>query len=256
MITKEQINELSKKFSIDWYSIVREYLQIIFLSSLYQNKLSQDVFFKGGTAIRLLFNSFRFSEDLDFTSTLSYKSTENLIEETIEKTSLILPSIDLKKEKTLFKSFSGSLRYNDSEHKHPVNVHLEISLREKPLTKKETVLETLFPVSPNPIIVHFSKEEILAEKTRALMTRAQGRDLFDIWYLLSKDTGFDLKLINKKMELHDKKITLEDVLDKIKSFKEEKIETDLNKYLPSTHRKISTQIKEMLLDKLNGQRKT
>ena len=61
MITKEQIQELAKKFSIDWYSIMREYLQIVFLASLYESKSSQDVYFKGGTAIRLLLNSFRFS---------------------------------------------------------------------------------------------------------------------------------------------------------------------------------------------------
>ncbi|OGI06887.1 MAG: hypothetical protein A3I68_05860 [Candidatus Melainabacteria bacterium RIFCSPLOWO2_02_FULL_35_15] len=250
MITKEQIQELAKKFSIDWYSIMREYLQIVFLASLYESKSSQDVYFKGGTAIRLLLNSFRFSEDLDFTVRLHSEDIEKLVIKTVEKMKLTVPNIAFKKLKTIHKSYSGSLQFKDEEYKSPVNIHLEFSYREKPLTQKESVLETLFPVNPYPLIIHLSWNEILAEKIRALMTRTKGRDLFDTWYLMSKGTEIDLSLINKKMALYGRKITKEDIVNKVKNFNYEILEGDLNKYLPATHRKLTEQLKEILEKKL------
>ena len=64
MITKEQIKELSKSKRINQDTILREYLQILFLKILYGEKLSQKIYFKGGTAIHLLLGSSRFSMDL------------------------------------------------------------------------------------------------------------------------------------------------------------------------------------------------
>ena len=252
MITKEQIQELAKKFSIDWYSIMREYLQIIFLASLYEDKLSQDVYFKGGTVIRLLLNSFRFSEDLDFTVRLNSEDIETLVIKTVDRMKLTVPNVAFKKLKTIHKSYSGSLQFKDEEYKSPVNIHIEFSYREKPLTQKESVLETLFPVSPYPIIIHLDWDEILAEKIKALMTRAKGRDLFDTWYLMSKGIEIDLNLINKKMALYDREITREDIVNKVKNFNSEILEGDLNKYLPATHRKLTKQLKEVLRRKIEN----
>ena len=250
MITKEQVQELTKKFSIDWYSVIREYFQIIFLSCLYEDKVSHEVFFKGGTAIRLLLNSFRFSEDLDFTTNLNSEDLEKLVSKTVKKINLIAQNVTFKRLKSIDKTFTGTLGFQSDEYKYPLNIHIDFSYREKPLTQKESVLETIFPVSPYPLVVHMSWEEILAEKVRALMTRAKGRDLFDIWYLLSKGIAIDMKLANKKMELYNKQIKKEDIVNKIKSFKEEILINDLNKYLPSTHRKMTSKLKDMVLEKL------
>ena len=249
MITKEQVQELTKKLLIDWYSVLREYIQVVFLSALYEDKLSQHVFFKGGTAVRLLLNSFRFSEDLDFTANLSQEEIEIIIKKTIERVNLVIPDITFKRQKSIDKTFAGTVNLTSNEYKYPLNIHIDISYREKPITQTETVLETLFPVSPYPLVVHLSWEEILAEKIRALMTRAKGRDLFDLWYLFSKDKKLDMKLVNKKMELYKKKIDENDIVNKIKSFKEENLINDLNKYLPTNQRKIIPKIKEMLIQK-------
>src|SRR3990167_3338328 len=47
-------------------AILREYLQTKILSLLYRESTSQNLFFVGGTALRLLRGLDRFSEDLDF----------------------------------------------------------------------------------------------------------------------------------------------------------------------------------------------
>jgi len=64
MITQNQLKSLSKTYQMDGFTIFREYLQLVFLSYLYRERKSNRIYFKGGTAIRLLFDSPRFSEDL------------------------------------------------------------------------------------------------------------------------------------------------------------------------------------------------
>lgn len=55
------------------------------------------------------------------------------------------------------------------------------------MTREQTILVPFdYPISPYPLVVHLSKEELLAEKIRALFVRGKPRDLFDLWFLLTK----------------------------------------------------------------------
>lgn len=250
MINREQIKELSQKYSIDEFSVIREYLQVLFLSALYEEKGSMKIYFKGGTALRLLFKSFRFSEDLDFTTLKTNGEMKKILANVIRKINLIVPNIELKEVKAGMKSLTGFLRYKTEDLKYPLNIHLEFSLREKPLTEKDVILETLFPVSPYPVVKCLSWEEILAEKIRALMCRTKGRDLFDIWYLLSKGIEIDWKMVDMKMKFYDKEADSNDIKNKIKKMDQKKLKIDLGKFLPLNQRKIADNIQELLLEKL------
>src|SRR3989344_5151473 len=95
MMTKEQIERLSKYYRIDGFSIEREYLQLIFLSHLYQHKKSGEIYFKGGTALRLLYQSSRFSEDLDFTSMYDKKTIEKIITDVEKSIQSELPGLNI-----------------------------------------------------------------------------------------------------------------------------------------------------------------
>ncbi len=251
MISRGQIRELSRKFAIDEFSVLREYLQILFLSALYEQRESSRIYFKGGTALRLLINSFRFSEDLDFTSLRSGDEIKKIFSKITKRINLVVPEVQLRQVKTGINSLTGFLGYKTDGMKFPLNIHLEFSLRERPLTEKDVVLETLFPVSPYPVVKCLSWEEILAEKIRALMHRAKGRDLFDIWYLLSKGTKIDWIMVNKKMAFYNEKVVPEDVVSKIRVFDRKMLKLDLGKFLPLNQRKIAEDIKDMLLEKLN-----
>ena len=99
MMTPEQIKALSDKFQIDQFSILREYIQLIFLKYLYQIKESQHIWFKGGTAIHFLFGSFRFSEDLDFTTTIDTATIKKILHKAIKKAEKAI------KQETLIPSF-------------------------------------------------------------------------------------------------------------------------------------------------------
>jgi len=67
MLTQENIKEFINKFQTNERNVVREYVQHLFLANLYRFRDAEKLLFKGGTALRFIFSSPRFSEDLDFT---------------------------------------------------------------------------------------------------------------------------------------------------------------------------------------------
>ena len=66
MINSATIRKLAIAQQTTELNIAREFAQHLFLSGFYQNVGSEHVLFKGGTALRLVYGSPRFSEDLDF----------------------------------------------------------------------------------------------------------------------------------------------------------------------------------------------
>jgi len=250
MISKEQIKEISQRFSIDEFTILREYIQIVFLGVLYSRKKSQDIYFKGGTAIHLLLKSSRFSEDLDFTAKLTIAELKDCLEDVLKKVNLVIPDTTLKKVDIGNKSLSGILSYQTEEMKFPLNVQIEFSIREKLFTGEEKVLETDFPISPQPIIRHLGWQEVLAEKIRAFMIRAKGRDVYDIWYLLSKGIDIDWKMVNRKLEFYKKTVSFQDVYEEVGKFDDKKIKDDLQKFLPAYDRNLVVHLKTLLLKQL------
>src|SRR3989338_8834109 len=66
MAVWDDIRILAKEEGLPDRLVAAEILQIAFLDGLYGEKASLDVTFHGGTAIRLLHNGYRYSEDLDF----------------------------------------------------------------------------------------------------------------------------------------------------------------------------------------------
>lgn len=48
MLSKEQVQILSKELKIDSFSIYREYLQLLFLKYFYELPKSNQIYFKGG----------------------------------------------------------------------------------------------------------------------------------------------------------------------------------------------------------------
>ena len=250
MISQGQILSLSKRFDIDQFTILREYLQVLFLSKLYDLEKSENIYFKGGTALRLLFNSFRFSEDLDFTSSLDEENLKALLGKTIKRVCLETPGAKINSLQMKKASLTARLNYAGPGLKFPLTVHLEFSLREKPNAREVSPLATLYPISPYPMIVHLSLSEILAEKVRALMMRGKGRDIFDLWYILSKEVKLDWRLINEKMKYYGMEIEKRDVVKKIEEIDPKEIEDDLRRFLPKKQRALIGNLKELVMEKI------
>ncbi|MDP3935185.1 MAG: nucleotidyl transferase AbiEii/AbiGii toxin family protein [Candidatus Giovannonibacteria bacterium] len=67
MISIETLEKLGRQYQMGVFpNIVREYFQHVFLGELYKLPDAEKLLFKGGTALRIVYGSPRFSEDLDF----------------------------------------------------------------------------------------------------------------------------------------------------------------------------------------------
>lgn len=252
MIERNIVAGLARKLEIDEYSILREYIQMLFLRDFYGRSNSAGVFFKGGTAIRLLLRSFRFSEDLDFTAALSKTAVKKMVRVALEASGHEAPRLESEILSETANSLVHRIAFPTELSIRPLTIKLEFSFREKPLTRKVSVIETELPVSPYPLVVHSDFEEILAEKIRALLTRSQGRDIFDVWYLLSKGIAINGQFTRSKLSFYKKTFSINKLRESIKGVSTQSLKDDLEKFLPRSHRPMIGELKGMLLRKIEG----
>lgn len=193
--------------------ILREFLQTKILYFLYKQPGCQNLVFTGGTSLRLLNGSGRFSEDLDFDNLgLTFKQIHTLLEkvkndlekeglkiEAKEKHAITEATCEWKFIKVLFE-----LRIS-----FDVNEKLMIKFDfSKPKEHLEREILVLSRFGLIQTIVTYKKEIILAQKIRALLTRKEikGRDIYDIVWLLSKAVYPFLGLdYFKKLKIKDEK---------------------------------------------------
>lgn len=253
MLDREAAQQLAREFKIDLFTVYREYLQVLFLKYFYRNKETREVYFKGGTAVRLLYGSFRFSEDLDFTSLITRKYLEEVILDSLEALEKEVPGVSFRHTETIDDSFSGRIFQQLPVSKIPLTIRLDFSLREKPILPVAlTYLETAFPVTPYPLVCHLQPEEMLAEKVRAILSRCRGRDIFDLWFLLSKKVSLDWNLVNRKMALYKRKVSQAELLRILEEFPQNEIKSDLTRFLPTSHRRLIKEIKGLTIEKIKS----
>jgi len=82
------------------------------------------------------------------------------------------------------------------------------------------------------------------------MTRYRGRDIFDLWFLLSKKVTIDWDLVNKKMSIYKKKVNQGELLTVVEDFPQDEIKNDLTRFLPISHRGLIKEIKKLVVEKL------
>lgn len=229
MISLAQLKPFAHQYKTNDATVFREYLQVLFLSRLYEYSKNQQIIFKGGTAIHLIFNAPRFSEDLDFTVVIP----EREFIESLRKIFAILESeggISFKQRKTLAgKRFLLSATLPDSTLKSFIN--LDFSFRERVFEPQNSFIKSEYPVLFTSQVAHMSKNEIIAEKIRAIMHRQKGRDVYDLWYLLAQGAKLDLNLISEKFKYHDEKFVIKELIERVEGFTKADFINDLKPFV-------------------------
>jgi len=182
MITSDTVKKLATKHQTSELNVAREYCQHLFLSYLYRQKQSGRILFKGGTALRIIYQSPRFSEDLDFSGfgispSLIEQFIENVLLE-IEREGIIVEILESKKTSGGYLSIIN-FRFSD----YVINIQLEISLRGKSSVEGSgTLINSDF--LPPYIVIQLPEELLVMEKIQALLTRKKPRDFFDLYFIL------------------------------------------------------------------------
>ncbi|MBI4209042.1 MAG: nucleotidyl transferase AbiEii/AbiGii toxin family protein [Deltaproteobacteria bacterium] len=237
MIEIKQFQRLADHRMTTVENVVREFFQNLFLSYLYQQKNSEKLLFKGGTALRLIWQSPRFSEDLDFTGyKISTSQIESIIESTLDKIEREAFQVDIEESKKTTGGHLGIFHFAGNGYKSALQI--EISLREKRVCGVMTSIvqpELLPPYT----IVHLDEKIVVHEKILACLTRGKPRDFFDLYFILRSRMAF------KEVFREDK--TLQSKLLAKVSKERLDLRSELKQFLPASHRLLLKDFKSSLL---------
>lgn len=237
MINRETLSEQATHNQTTEINVAREYCQHLFLRSFYQQKGSERVMFRGGTALKIVYGSPRFSEDLDFSGFgVHLHQIEDWILETLGEIELSTIGVDIQESKTTSGGYLSILNYQ--LYDYHIRVQLEISLREQNDIQGQGVLltpETL----PAYTLTLLPEIKLVEEKIDALLTRSKPRDFFDLYFLLRKG------LITPEMKpgLDAVKVILQDLRMDFQS--------ELSQFLPRSHQVILRDFQTTLSNELS-----
>ena len=218
MLTRDQAEKLAVEYRTVTDNILKEHYQMYLLDVLFQASFAQNLVFKGGTALRLAYGSFRFSEDLDFSllENISYVA----FKDTITKLPNIFPEAKIKdiydKHYTLF----AKIIFNVGFKPIPIGIKIEIN---KDVKKPDyTIMLLKSPFNNLEVSAKvYTLESVLKDKLEIIKTKArrEPRDLFDAWYINQK--------LNKEFKIKNEfKYPQKELMDK------------LNPFIPQNHRQV------------------
>ena len=217
------IEQMLSKYNIttqdDAINALKEIFQEITLLGLYRGGFFQKACFYGGTALRILHNLDRFSEDLDFS--LLQKDSEFDIEEyfpfIVDEFEALNIKVELnKKSKTTTSNIESAFLKNDTsihtlsidipqlsniQTNKKLKIKLEVDIN--PPLKFETSTHTmLLPTTFN--IVAMTLPSLFAGKLHALLfrnwkTRVKGRDWYDFEWYIKRGVKVDLEHLKQRM---------------------------------------------------------
>lgn len=197
----DEILRLSKDYGLPQEkkrAILREYLQTKILSLIYQESVSKNLFFVGGTALRILRGLDRFSEDLDFDSVgITPKEIQKLAKTVMRRLNQENIAVELYQNATQ-KKYYYELRFpyllaqlklsSNTGEKLMIKLDIESfwqgQKREMVFVNRYGFLATVVTKSP---------DQMLVEKLAAYLGRkeTQARDLYDSVWLLAQGARED-----------------------------------------------------------------
>lgn len=196
MIEKRQVQSLAQTWQTTVDNVVREYFQQLFLLQLYQEYGSDSLLFKGGTALRIIWQSPRFSEDLDFTGVnIKIKGIETLIEEALAKIEMEGIQTEIIESKSTSGGYLAIFQFKTSEYKSRIQVEVSLRLGKKGLGEAALIQSGL--VVPYTLI-HLKEEILIAEKIQACLARGKARDFYDLYFILRSRMAFKEAFIQDK----------------------------------------------------------
>ncbi len=226
-------------------NILREYLQYKILEIIFNSEFASKLAFLGGTALRIIYDNNRFSEDLDFDNfgltQEEFTGLANTVKNGLEKQGFEVEADNVFKGAFRCKIklpnilFSNELSPMTSE-KLMIQIdtapHSFSFIPEKKILNKFDVFTSVFAV---PVDV------ILSQKIYAALNRkrAKGRDFYDIIFLLSF-TKPNYEYLKEKMAISNSVLLKNKLLEIASEFDFKELAKDVEPFLfsPSESKKL------------------
>jgi len=236
MITPANINELATREQTSEINIAREYLQHLFLRELYKKDGADRFLFKGGTAIRVVYQGPRYSEDLDFSIP---RMTKNEIEDIMEGTftSLeqegITTNLDIQEALPTSGGYLAIIQLDILGYKVEIKSNMQVKDDSVWLIPETHVIANPFLLAYS--LVALRGELIVKEKINALIERHKPRDVFDA-YFFARHSEL------RQYLPHDSE-TLERINKSLDEVSDHELEEALKPFLPRNYQSIIKQLK-------------
>lgn len=216
-------------------SILREFLQTKILAYLYEQRETEKLQFMGGTALRIVYGSPRFSEDLDFDNLgLAHNDLKRIADQISRKLAnegiknKVIWKQTGKRAVFIFEALLFELGISGHQAE-------KLKINFDYYQKRGKIPSQVFFLSRfdvNQRILVNTPPSILAEKIQALLLRKRviPRDIFDIAWLLSKNFLPD-KAVLKKFGLKQNQALINKLISQAEKTKKAQLEKELMPFL-------------------------
>ncbi|MXZ08389.1 MAG: WYL domain-containing protein [Gemmatimonadetes bacterium] len=200
MIDRREILDIASTLGLSPQVVEKDYALGWVLAGIYQHAaLAENWIFKGGTCLKkCYFETYRFSEDLDFTLTDSSRIDQEFLADVFREIGEWIyegTGIEIPEELQEFEVFENPRGTVSCQGKLSYRGPIAPRSGGLPRIKLDLTLDELLVLPPaEPVIFHdysdvptegitikcYAYEEAFAEKVRALGERARPRDLYDV----------------------------------------------------------------------------
>jgi predicted nucleotidyltransferase component of viral defense system len=235
MIEKNEILSIATELGLSPDTVEKDYVLGWLLHGIHNHEATKAWAFKGGTSLKkCFFETFRFSEDLDFTLTDNSQLNEDFLKNAFLEIITFLTEevgIEFMPDELKFKiidkgngnhSAQGKVTYNGPLRKKRGVATIKLDLTtDEVLVLTQVIKPVHHPYTDEPKHgIHatcYAFEEVVAEKIRALAQRIRPRDLYDVVHFFRNremigNTKLVLSILDKKCQYKNMSIpTFEDI---------------------------------------------
>lgn len=232
---KNLIQENHKSSDVFKRTLVKEYLQVLILSFIYNHKDYKDLVFYGGSCLKHCYGLNRLSEDLDFVDLSKKIDLKKLALELkifLEKQMSIKLIIKTQKFRIYFKfPLLRDLGIADKQDSDLLFLKIEIFNQFDFCSKFEFQIIPIFKNNQSILVKSFDLPTLMATKIRAVfnrhwektdkqgrtLIRVKGRDYYDLMWYLQKNIKPNLKCLSETSSIEELKDKLLDNVSKLDS---------------------------------------
>jgi len=231
-------------------NFLKEYLQFLVLSLIYNHSAYKKLVFKGGSCLRICFGLPRLSEDLDFDFTKKVMGeswlgelTEYLGEEIKGK---YFPPLETKvqADRRLYLKFPLLRSLKMAKPPESEKLYVKIEADEGAATEAKFALTPISQFGFNFVAYHYDLPALMAGKIHALLHRLwfkgkkqeiniKGRDFYDLFWFFKNEVKPNWKMLKKITQVQNEKQLKAVLKERIKEVvTPQKLAYDLKNFIP------------------------
>ncbi len=197
-----ELRQLSAKYELSLNFIAKD---LMISKALYYFQDIPKIILKGGTAINRVYlkEERRFSEDIDFDFN-SGKSPKQIVEETNDIMNKI-HEFKIAKPRIMHSLIRYDLFYiNPLNHRDKIRVEFNVKKVTERYSKK--IVNFGFVPYKASLLNVYEKDVLIKQKLACLIGRKEGKDIYDLYYLMPFKVSNPKKIIKKLSELDIKSV--------------------------------------------------